>query len=91
MAARDRLQLADNTRKKIKVSMIVKRLTDHIDGTVELNTSQVQAALGLLKKVLPDLSAVDLQANITLRPKLVDLSGGKLTKAMDNESTDPDS
>lgn len=91
MAARDRLQCADNTRKKIKVSLILKKLTDHVVSDTELSATQVTAAIALLKKVLPDLSAVDLQANIVLRPKLVDLSGGKLTKAMEDESTDTDS
>lgn len=91
MAARDRLQCADNTRKKIKVSLILKKLTDHVVSDTELSATQVTAAIALLKKVLPDLSAIDLQANVTLRPKLVDLSGGKLTQRMDDGSTDTDS
>lgn len=75
MAARKRVGLAENTRKRIQASMIVNRLTDHIlaeeeivDGekvTKKLMTqSQVTAALGLLKKVLPDLTSVDMVAEI---------------------------
>ena len=91
MARKKRLQCADNTREKIKVSMLLKRLTDHILGTVELSPTQVQAAKILLGKTLPDLSSINLDANISLRPKLIDLSGGKLIKAMEDEPTDPDS
>ena len=38
--------------------MLVKRLEEHILGTVELSTSQVRSIEVLLRKTLPDLSAV---------------------------------
>lgn len=44
-------------REKIRASQIVNRLEDHVFGEVELSSTQVQAALGLLKKIVPDLSA----------------------------------
>ena len=70
MAARNRKGLSEATRSRIQTTMIVKRLEKHIfakqeieDGVVitkELMTqSQVTAALGLIKKTLPDLSAVE--------------------------------
>lgn len=46
-------------RGKIQTTQLVKRLTDHVNGTVELTASQVTAALGLIKKTLPDLQNVD--------------------------------
>lgn len=49
----------DMVREKIRSSHIINRLTDHVDGKVELSASQVTAALGLLKKCIPDLAAVD--------------------------------
>lgn len=49
-------------RKRIQASMIVNRLTNHIKGLVELSTTQVRAAEILLRKVLPDLATVELQA-----------------------------
>ena len=64
MAARNRKGLSENTRERIQTSMIVNRLTDHILGTVEMNASQVSAALGLIKKTLPDLSAMELKAEV---------------------------
>lgn len=58
MAARKRKGLAESTRLRIKTSMLVNRLTDHVFGTVEMTSSQVRAAETLLRKTLPDLSAV---------------------------------
>ena len=60
MAARIRkIRHDDETRTKIKTSQLVNRLTDHVLGKVEMTASQVTAALGLLKKALPDLAAIE--------------------------------
>ena len=53
----------DRTRAKIQTSQIVNRLKRFINGEVEMSAAQVTAALGLLKKVLPDLTAVDATVN----------------------------
>ena len=45
-------------RAKIKSHHIIKRLNLYIDGEIELPGPAVTAALGLLRKVIPDLSAV---------------------------------
>lgn len=63
MATRLRTMHQDDVRAKIQTSQIINRLTDHIDGKVELSASQVTAAMGLLKKTLPDLSSVELRGN----------------------------
>jgi hypothetical protein len=60
MAARTRkLRCDEETRARIKTSQIVNRLTDHVLGKIQMTSSQVSAALGLLKKTLPDLAAVE--------------------------------
>lgn len=60
MAARKRaLSLNEEWRTKIQTSMLINRLCDHVEGKVELSSTQVTAALGLLKKTAPDLSAVE--------------------------------
>ena len=66
MAARKtRISHDENTRKKIQASQLINRLTDHILADEEVMTaSQVNAALGLLKKTLPDLKQVDLNAEV---------------------------
>lgn len=50
----------DDVRKKIQASQLLNRLTDHAFGEVELSQSQIKAIEILLKKSLPDLSAVEL-------------------------------
>jgi hypothetical protein len=49
----------DNTRQRIQSSKVVNRLISFIEGEIVLESAQVSASLGLLKKVLPDLSAVE--------------------------------
>src|SRR5215510_5087035 len=48
----------DETRAKIQTSQLINRLTDHALGGVDLTTTQVKAIEVLLRKSLPDLSAV---------------------------------
>lgn len=59
MAARKSRFLSDEHRKKIQASMLINRLQDFVNSKVEMSPAQVTAALGLLKKALPDLSSVD--------------------------------
>lgn len=77
MAARDRISIDGNTRKKIKAGQLINKLTDHALNKTELSSSQVTAALGLLKKVLPDLSNVTLDGALDTRTTLIvkDLTG----------------
>lgn len=50
--------LSDEHRLKIQTSQLINRLTSFVNSEIELSPAQVSAALGLLKKSLPDLSAV---------------------------------
>lgn len=54
-------------RKKIMAGNLADRLIKHVEGVITLTPSQVTAALGLMKKVIPDLSsqtvALDPTAN----------------------------
>lgn len=47
-------------RVKIQKSNIISALIGHAEGTRDMSSTQVTAALGLLKKCLPDLSAIEL-------------------------------
>ena len=53
---------AAKVRARIKAGGIVHLLHRHIVGELDMKPSQVQAALGLLKKVVPDLSLMNLEA-----------------------------
>lgn len=63
MAARIRKFHTDEIRAKIQTSQLLNRLTDHALGKVELSATQVRAIEVLIKKTLPDLSSVDLNAH----------------------------
>lgn len=66
MAVRKNLVQNKRTREKIQATQIVNRLTGHVMGEVEMSASQVTAALGLLKKTIPDLQAVSMDVAATL-------------------------
>ncbi len=64
MAARIRkLSIDDRTKLRIQTSQIVNRLENHIFGEIKMEPSAVTAALGLLKKRLPDLAATTFEGN----------------------------
>ena len=48
---------AEAVRARIQTGLITDRLEKHILGKVKMQATQVTAALGLLRKVVPDLSA----------------------------------
>lgn len=77
----------EQMREKIKATLLIKRLEEHIVTDAEdplyqkrlMNPDQVRAALGLLSKRLPDLKAVELSGdadaplNVVSRVELVAL------------------
>lgn len=65
MAARLNPKHDELTRQKIQTSQLINRLQSFVNGECEMAPHQVSAALGLLKKTLPDLSAVDHSGEVT--------------------------
>ena len=59
------VKLTDAHRDKIKNSNILNYLLRHIEGKRDMSPTQVQAALALLKKSLPDLSSVEVTGDDT--------------------------
>lgn len=58
MPARTRkIRHDQETRSRIQASQLINRLEKHVFGDVDMKPTQVTAALGLLKKTLPDLQA----------------------------------
>lgn len=57
----------EKTRQKIQASQIANRLISFVQGEITLETGQVTAALGLLKKVLPDLSQSENKTEVLHR------------------------
>ena len=60
MAARLNPAWDQRTRDKIQATMLINRLQDFVQAKVEMSPAQVTAALGLLKKAVPDLQSVAL-------------------------------
>ena len=56
MAARKRTYQTEKTREKIQATQIVNRLQAAFEGKEELTSTQVKIGLGLLAKVLPDMT-----------------------------------
>lgn len=61
MAARLNKRHQAMVREKIRASQLVRVLEDHVLKGKALQPTAVSAALGLLKKCLPDLTATTIQ------------------------------
>jgi hypothetical protein len=60
-------QMGAEHRGKIQNSNILSALIEHAEGTREMAATQVTAALGLLRKVMPDLAAVQHSGEMTIK------------------------
>lgn len=60
-------QMTDEHRVKIQNSNILNALIEHIEGVREMSATQVSAGLGLLRKVLPDLSQAEIKSEVVHR------------------------
>tara|TARA_R110000868_G_C10964904_1_gene769001 strand:- start:6191 stop:6436 length:246 start_codon:yes stop_codon:yes gene_type:complete len=56
-------KMPEEHRDKIKNSNILNALIEHTCGTRDMSATQVSAGLGLLKKCLPDLAAVQVSGD----------------------------
>ena len=54
----------EEARQKIRTTQLVNRLTNHVLGKVKMAPTQVSAALGLLRKTLPDMQATELSGEV---------------------------
>lgn len=52
MAARKKAWTPSKVRERIRTSMLLRRLNDHVLGKVEMSTSQVQAATYLISQAI---------------------------------------
>ena len=59
MAARLNRRHQEMVRDKIQASQLINRLENHALGELELSQTQIKAIEILLRKTLPDLSAVE--------------------------------
>ena len=59
-----RPELAESARAKIDAAKLIKHLQDHVIAGTEMKATQVQAGLGLLKKIVPDLNRTELSGSV---------------------------
>lgn len=60
MAARKTLRLTPEWKEKIRIGVILDRLSKHVDGDIEMSSTQIKAAEILLKKVVPDVARTEI-------------------------------
>lgn len=63
----------ERIRERIQSERIIKKLEDHILDAQEMSSSQVTAALGLLKKRIPDLAAIEHSGEVETSRALADV------------------
>lgn len=54
-------------RERIEGAKLLNKLADHAEGLCEMSSTQIKAAEILLRKVVPDLKAVEHSGTITTR------------------------
>lgn len=63
-----------STRQKIRTSQLLNRLQDFASGKkgVDMSPAQVNAALGVLRKALPDMQAIEQKTEIEVKTILTE-------------------
>ncbi len=59
-SSKPRRQANEETRARIRTTMIIGRLQKHVEGKCQMTSTQVKAADILLRKRLPDLTKTEL-------------------------------
>lgn len=54
-------------RERIEGAKLINKLADHAEGICEMSSTQIKAAEILLRKVVPDLKAVEHSGTLTTR------------------------
>jgi hypothetical protein len=58
--------MSDAHRVKIQNSNILNALVEHVEGKREMSATQVTAGVALLRKIMPDLQAVEFSGEQTV-------------------------
>ena len=59
-------EAAERARATIQTNRLIKRLQAFSEGEIEMKSAAVTAALGLLRKVVPDLTAIEHSGEIDI-------------------------
>lgn len=74
MAARLKPRHQDEIRDKIQTTQLIKRLENYAlsDDDIEITNGRLKAIEILLRKALPDLSSIEMDANVTSHEKALE-------------------
>lgn len=79
MAARLNRHHSEEIRQKIQSSVIIDRLTKHVNGELELSSTQIAAAQTLLDRSVPKLSQIqhvgDEDAPVQMKHEVIFVNG----------------
>jgi hypothetical protein len=78
MASKPVYKLSAEWRERIRSGVILDRLQQHAIGQLEMTPTQIRAAEILLRKVIPDLQAVQHSGEVTHSVRAVELQDDQL-------------
>lgn len=55
----NRLPPKERTIEKIKAGMVLERLLNHVNGKLDLTSTQCTVGIALLKKYIPDMKSIE--------------------------------
>jgi len=79
----------DRIRGLIKVEEIIKKLNNHILGKAKMTNTMVRAAEILLRKIQPDLTAIQLQTDETGGVPLLKIVRAVPAPALEHADSEP--
>ena len=80
-ALREQLSAQGHVQHVIDISNKLSDLNEELDSTeVQRLKSAADIKCKLITKYLPDLKSVEVEADVAIRPRVVDLSSGKMDR-----------
>jgi hypothetical protein len=64
---------SEAAREKIRASLIIDRMQAHFEGKIELTMTQIRVGEILLRKCVPDLTAIDISGQLTHHRYVVEM------------------
>lgn len=69
--------MSEEWKAKIKAGVILDRLVKHVNGEIDMSSSQIKAADILLRKTIPDLARTEVTGKDGEAQEMVIKWGGK--------------
>ena len=69
--------MSEEWKAKIKAGVILDRLIKHVNGEIDMSSSQIKAADILLRKTIPDLARTEVTGKDGEAQEMVIKWGGK--------------